>query len=231
MKMKLIITFFTCLLLFSVAQVAGQVHWHVQAAINSSNIRVSDPLNRQESPDARIGFNIGLGADIPLWGDFSVQPTFQYAKRGFVVGQTYSVGWGANFKASTSYLELPVDFVYSPAFGHGNLLLGVGPYVGYGTGGRWRTDNPVLMDDIVIDNQGELVFQNDASYGNLGTYVLARPWDYGLHGKVGYRLFGRYLIQLEHQQGLKNLNPHWSGFDNGNSLKNSSWALSVGYQL
>lgn len=209
----------------------AQIQWNIKGGINSSNIIVTEESGIQEDPTSRIGFSLGIGVDIKVGRYFSIQPMLQYAKRGFVVENTYSVGWGTHFKANTSHLELPVDFVYSPAFGNGNLLLGVGPYVGYGTGGRWRTDNLVLLGDIMIDNQGELVFQNDASYSDYGTYVHARPWDYGLHGKVGYIFLGHYLIQLEYQHGLKNLEPRWNEYISGSSLKNKAWGLSIGYQF
>ena len=39
-----------------------------------------------------------------------------------------------------SYIEIPVNLLYKPVVGNGKLLLGFGPYIAYGIGGKYKTD-------------------------------------------------------------------------------------------
>jgi hypothetical protein len=52
---------------------------------------------------------------------------------------------GAEFEDSAelqlNYIEIPVNLVYKPVLGAGRLLLGFGPYVGFGLGGKLKVDN------------------------------------------------------------------------------------------
>jgi hypothetical protein len=43
-----------------------------------------------------------------------------------------------NAELQLNYLEIPVNLVYKPVLGAGRLLLGFGPYVGFGLGGKLK---------------------------------------------------------------------------------------------
>lgn len=122
--------------------------------------------------------------------------------------------------------------MYSPEIGSGALLVAVGPYIGYGTGGTWTTKEDVVIGDIAIVGKGNISFQNDKSYAaDLNTHVYAKPWDYGVHFRLGYSLFSRYPLMLELQQGMANMQPKWGDYKPKNTIRNRSFGVSLAYQL
>jgi len=208
----------------------AQVKGDIRAGVNFSNVVAKDRDGKVADTESVPGLYVGLGVNVPVWRDFSVHPAFVYARRGFKQhGDASHIGWGKDFEARSSYLELPVDIVYSPKVGLGNLILGAGPYVGYGTGGKWKTEGPVLIGDIMMEGQGSLKFQNDLSYRGDQDYAYAKPWDYGWHAKVGYALFGKYSVQLEMQRSIGNLDAKWGNSPPDGDIKNKSMGISVGY--
>lgn len=219
----------------------GQTKWHFNAGIGFSKIGTNyskiypgvdadnNPLNYDV--EAVSGISLGVGPTFQLNKDFSIQPTLVYARRGFKQSGRSDVARGSDFKANVSYFELPVDLVFSPKLGPGNLFLGIGPYLGYGTGGKWKTSGRIFIGDIGIDNKGDIAFQNDNSYGTMETFVYAKPWDYGAQLKVGYTLFNHYTLLFEVQRGVANLHPKWSDYKSGIRIKNQSFGITVGYTM
>ena len=216
--------------LFMFHNTFSQIKWEVKAGISSSDIRVENRHGEKASTLPVSGLRLGIGASIPLTDHFFLQPSFVRTKRGFRIdGVSDILWWGADLKVRTSYLELPVDLLYTFPVGTGNLSFAAGPYAGYGTGGRWETSSTVLLGDIIIPGNGEVDFQNDASYRNDRSFVYAKPWDFGLHFKIGYTLFSRYSVSLEMQNGLANLEPPWGDYKPEGSVKNRAWGLLLGY--
>jgi hypothetical protein len=210
----------------------AQVKWEVKAGLNYSNITAKDRDGNEANTSSVPGIYLVLGAGIPLSSQFSVQPSLVYAGRGFKQEGSSHIGWGEDFEARVSYLELPVDLLYSPKIGPGNLLLAAGPYLGYGTGGKWETKGDVLIGDIMIEGKGDVAFQNDSSYGaDMNTYVYARPWDYGAHFRIGYVLMSKYALSLDVQQGIADLQPRWDDYQPNSTVRNRSFAVSVGYSF
>lgn len=84
-------------------------------------------------------------------------------------------------------------------------------------------------DGVKILKRG---FQNDNSYAaDLNTHVYAKPWDYGVHFRLGYSLFFRYSLLLELQQGIANLQPKWGDYKPKNTIRNRSFGVSLAYRL
>ncbi|GAA4792727.1 hypothetical protein GCM10023231_21130 [Olivibacter ginsenosidimutans] len=209
----------------------AQVKWNVNAGLNYANVTAKDQHGNKANTSSVPGIYFGLGAGIHLSDQFALQPMLVYAKRGFQQKGSSHIGWGSDFEAKVSYLELPIDLLYSPRIGPGNLLLAAGPYLGYGTGGKWTTSGSVLIGDIMIDGKGDIAFQNDSSYGDMNTYVYAKPWDYGAHFKIGYSLFNQYSLSLDIQQGVANLQPRWADYRPESSVRNRSFGIALGYRF
>jgi hypothetical protein len=38
---------------------------------------------------------------------------------------------------------MPIDVVFNATIGTGKLEVGIGPYIGYGLGGKWKTSESV----------------------------------------------------------------------------------------
>lgn len=172
---------------------------------------------------------IGLTVDIPLIANFYLQPSVLYTGRGFKQDDSWFAHSNNEFKVIADYIDVPVNLIYKPKLGAGNLLLGSGPYVGYGIGGRWESEEDVLIGDIRIEGTGKVVFKDEVMDGEWGTYLYGRPWDYGASFLVGYEFLEKFSIQLNGQLGIANLQPKVGGTDRGGTLRNRAYGISVGY--
>jgi len=200
--------------------------------LNYSNVTAKDRDGNKANTSPVPGVYLGIGVGIVLSDHFSFQPSIVYVKRGFKQPGSSHIGWGNDFEAKVSYVELPVDILYSPGIGPGKLLLSAGPYIGYGTGGKWTTSTNVLIGDIMIDEKGDIAFQNDKSYGkDMNTYTYAKPWDYGAHFRIGYEILNQYSLSFHIQQGIADLQPSWSDYKPESSIRNRSMGVTLSYSF
>ncbi|MBK1439829.1 PorT family protein [Parapedobacter sp. ISTM3] len=210
----------------------AQLRWEMKAGLSYSKVTGKDPDGNKANTYSVPGIYLGLGAALYLSDQFAIRPIFQYARRGFKQPEVSYLGWGSDFEARVSYIELPVDLLYSPRIGPGKLLVAAGPYVGYGTEGTWTTSGPVLLGDIMIDGKGDIAFQNDNSYAaDMNTHVYAKPWDYGAHLQLGYAFFSQYALTFDMQLGIADLQPKWADFNPESTVKNRSFAVSLVYRF
>ncbi len=208
----------------------SQVKWQLKGGINYSNITAEDRDGDKAHTNAVAGLYLGLGAKVRIADHFFLNPSLVCARRGFRLdGVSDVLWWGKDLKTRASYIELPVDLLYSPKAGPGDLLIAVGPYTGHGIGGKWKTSSPVVIGDIVTSDKGDIDFQNDASYRKDRSFVYAKPWDYGVHFKIGYALFSRYSLSFEMQQGIANLEPRLGDYTPEGTIKNKARGLVLGY--
>ncbi|WP_344980669.1 porin family protein [Compostibacter hankyongensis] len=145
----------------------------------------------------------GAYANIPIATDFYIQPALQYEGKG---------GKAKDFDVTTrlNYLTLPIDFVYKPEMGDGsNWIVGVGPYLGYGLGGKVKGGDETTSDQDPFDSEFGL-----------------KRFDAGANVQVGYEFNNGFNIGLNTELGLLNL---VQDGDNDNSFRNTSFGVSVGY--
>lgn len=205
----------------------------LRAGINYSKLTVKDGADHKRATQSVPGIQLGLTADVPLFGSFYVQPGLLYASRGFKEETSSSLGYGVNFEVKVNYFEIPVTFLFKPEFGNGKLILGAGPYVGIGTGGLWTSDSQVIVQgDIAIGNKGDVIFRNDGfEGGNLESYNYGRPVDYGAGFLLGYEHKTGIYIQGNAQMGIANLQSRYGDFKPKGTMRNSSFGISVGYKF
>lgn len=123
-------------------------------------------------------------------------------------------GFQPSTKYSLHYVDLPLEFVYSPGFGWGRPWFGFGFYTGVLVNGTIKTQGgsstPVLIGSKSDDN-----FQR-VDFGYAFTLGLAT--------KVGF-LFG-----IDYQHGLVRVVPGSSGTSLPRlQTRNSVWGLNVGW--
>lgn len=209
----------------------AQTKWNVKAGVAFSNVDAKNKAGDKASTAAVSGLYLGLGPILRLSEYFSLEPAFIFAKRGFERNEGNVIGWGKDFKAHTSYIEMPIDVVFNATIGAGKLEVGIGPYIGYGLGGKWKTSGPVHLGDIAIGEEGDIKFTNDASEGAYGSYNLGRPFDYGARAKVNYLFREHYLVGIEVQKGIANLESKWGDYKSGDAIRNRSLGISLGYRF
>lgn len=209
----------------------AQVKFGVRAGVNFSKAILNSEEFGKPATDPKTGIVLGITADIPVHNDFYLQPAFLYADKGFILESNYNSTATNKFVVTASYFEIPLTVLYKPQLGAGKLLLGAGPYIGYGTGGKWKSDIGFLVGDVVTSNHGDVIFRNDAVDGEYENYLYGKPIDYGATVTAGYEFLNHLAVQFNAQFGLANLQPKYDGRKQEGSLKNKSIGFSLGYKF
>lgn len=179
----------------------------IRAGVNFQNLNGEDASGDKLDNKLKTGFHAGLVADIPVAPDFYFQPGLLYSTKG------------AELENSTdlrlNYVEMPLNLVYKPMLGTGRLLLGFGPYVGYGIGGKAEFSG----------TETDVKFEKEA--GNAANTVYFKPFDAGANLLFGYEFSNKLSAQLNAQLGLININ----AYDNDAKIKNTGFGVSLGYRI
>ncbi len=234
MKIKILQISVVIISIFAIQQFANaQTKIGLRAGVAFSNLNIKDDMDKKTATQSIPGIQIGITADIPLAGSFYIQPGLIYARRGFKEENKSSLGYGFNFEVKAEYVEIPVTLLYQPKLSSGKLLIGAGPYVGFGTGGNWTSDSQVVVQgDIAIGNKGDLIFRNDGyEGGNLESYNYGRPIDYGAGFLLGYEHKSGIYLQGNTQVGIANLQSRYGDFKPKGSKRNSNYGIAVGFKF
>lgn len=218
--------------LFSIFSTASaQINLNVKAGANFSTMVFEDESGDQSTSQYSPGIHVGLHADIPVSGNFYFQPGLLYSRKGFKQDDNYFAGSGNYFEVSVNYFEIPLHMLYKSKLGNGHFLLGAGTYIGYGTGGTWKSEQNVVIGDIIHETSGDVIFKNDVRDGEWGTYLYGKPFDYGANFLVGYEFSNKLSVQIIYRPGFANLQPNIDGSKPNRKRKNSGLGISFGYQL
>ena len=186
---------------FSVAALQANAQagrFGINAGVNFANINGKDV----EGTKLKTGFQAGVTYDIGLADEFVLQPGVSYVQNGTKLD-------AFNSKLHLNYIQVPVTFQYQPALGTGNLLLGVGPYVGFGVGKVKGS----LFDDKV---------SSKSDWDDAGLKKV----DAGGKLLVGYQLGMGLSFNLNANLGLANLSD-----DKDAKFHNTSFGVTVGYKF
>ncbi|WP_158538723.1 porin family protein [Chitinophaga skermanii] len=178
----------------------AQAKWGVVAGPTFSSYTLK-VLGSKSTSDIITNFRGGVTLDLPIADEFYVQPSLLYTGKG---------GKGdfltRDVKTNLHYLELPVNFMYKPEVGAGNLFIGIGPYLAYALGGN--------------------VNGNSIDFGNQAGEL--KRFDVGGNFQVGYELSNGINFGLYTDLGLVNLA---GDGDSDNSFRNTSFGVNIGYKF
>lgn len=146
-------------------------------------------------------FNIGVDYEIAVAPDFYFAPGLFFATKGAKLEEE---------EFALNYLEVPLNLVYKPVLGDGNLIVAFGPYVGYGLGGKAKSDG------------GDVDIEMGSEEGSLYNY---KAFDMGANLSFGYMFGAGLSLQFNTQLGLVNIR---HGDD---AVKNTGFGLSLGYRF
>lgn len=206
----------TALTLTSKAQDA-KTTFGVRAGVNFTNINGDDGDGHDYENKLKPGFHIGVNAEIPVASDFYLQPGLLFSTKGAKDKE-------GDGKTNVSYLEVPINFLYKPTLGAGKLLLGFGPYIGFGIGGKYKNGSEEV----------KIKFKNDVKASDLTSTedkIFAKGLDFGGNLLVGYELTSKISFQLNAQLGMTNLDPKFEGKKPESKSKNTGFGISVGYRF
>lgn len=191
-----------------VTAVSAQVSLGIKGGVNMSNFVYDDEVNDK---NPKIGFNIGLAADVDFAPNMALQTGLFLSTKGF---KTVNDAIDVEYTENLMYLQLPLHLAYKVDVTPGSrIVFHAGPYAAYGVGGSRKAKVGNLSGEWDVDK----IF-GDAN----GQY---KPFDAGLGLGVGAEM-GAFLLDLGWDMGMVNI----SNRDNGNT-KNQNAYLSVGYKF
>lgn len=194
----------------------GGTTFGIRAGVNFQNINGKDGSGDKLENKLKTGFHIGANAEIPVAPDFYVQPVLLFSTKGTKFDQP------GDDKLNLSYIELPVNFLYKPVLGAGKLLVGLGPYLAYGIGGKVKSEG----DDI------DVKFKSKVKVGDDPDKAYFKPFDAGANFLVGYEFSNKFSAQLNAQLGLVDIAPKYDGIPSNDARSaNTGFGVSVGYRF
>ena len=188
----------------------------IHAGVNMFNINGKNAAGTELNNKLNTGFSGGLDIAVPLGSGFYLQPGVDFTQKG-----TETEG---GIKTTLNYIDIPVTFVYKPIVGTGNMILGFGPYLGYGVGGKVTNANGTST---------KVVYRDEFDRQVPGTTTQLRKSDAGANFLAGYEFANKLSLNLKAQLGLKDINPDMGneGTNNMTRFRNTGFGLSVGYRF
>lgn len=195
----------------------------VRAGVNFQNINGKDFLDKKLDNKIKTGFNIGVNAEIPIASEFYLQPGVLFTTKGAKSKDDDDA------KVNLSYIEVPINFLYKPELGMGKLLLGIGPYIAFGIGGKVSNGDGKETD---VEFAKEVSAANYSAATSQGLFPYFKRFDAGGNLLVGYEFSNNFSFQLNAQLGMININSDIEGVSNDDTkFKNTGFGLSVGYRF
>jgi len=199
------------------AQDGQKIAFGVQGGLNLQNMSAKDTDGNEVENSLLPGFHAGVNVIIPIAPDFYFQPVLQFSQKGT---KTEESPEPVTFRVN--YLELPLNLLYRGRLGQGYVLLGFGPYVGYGITGKATTG----------DEEMDIEFQNTIETGDPHSSAYMKALDAGAGIYAGYETALGLYFQLNTQYGLLNISPEDQRFSDDQSRANNvGFGLSLGYRF
>ena len=214
MLRKLLFLFCTFgLFMFSYAQVS----YGIKAGITQSFVKEKPTVTGADN-SLQTGFQFGFFLEKVITTNLIFRPSLQLTQKGYqsVVGNPGGpFYWSRNLR--TNYLEIPFEVLQKFTTNKSsNFHVGAGPVVSYGLQGRLNAtvvstdNNQQLHTQVSTDNK---IFRNN----------IDRRFNFGWDFTLGFQSC-RMLFNASYNHGITNVIK-----GDNQSLKNRSFALSVGY--
>lgn len=215
---SLILIVFTALSVVAQSNYPSKTSFAVLGGLNFQNLNGKNAIGNQLDNDLMLGYHAGMNVQIPVAPEFYLQPGLMLSTKGAKNTELAD-------KLSLSYIEMPINFVYKALLGNGHFMLGFGPYLAYGLGGKatWESGSGTAEYDVK--------FKKENSSGIANTLYF-RPFDAGGNIFAGYELPGGLFFQFNTQLGMLNINWDYELNPNDQSVvKNTGFGLSAGYRF
>ena len=173
----------------------------VKAGMNLSELQNVDD-------DNKVGFNIGLTAELALPSSFYLMSGLEFTTKG-TKGKNVPVnvsGTKDKVTYNSMYIQLPIHAGYKLDLTPGTkLVFRAGPYLAYGVGGKIKSDAKQFEDQDF--------FGDDTN-----------RFDFGIGGAVGVEFLNKINVSLGADHGLTKV-------FKDTKIKNRSAYISVGYKF
>lgn len=213
-----ILIIFTSISVFSQSNSSPKTSFAVLGGLNFQNLNGKDFNGNKLENSLILGYHGGVNTQIPVAPEFYFQPGLMLSIKGAKESELAD-------KLRLSYIEMPLNFVYKALLGNGYFMLGFGPYLAYGVGGKatWESGLGTAEYDVK--------FKKEDSSSSANTLYF-RPFDAGGNIFAGYELPGGLFFQFNTQLGLLNINWDYElNQDDQSVVKNTGFGLSAGYRF
>jgi hypothetical protein len=208
---------------FAMAQSAdkGKISFAVRGGVNLQNLNGKDANGDKLTNDLIIGYHAGVNVQIPIAPTFFFQPGLLFSAKGAKnsndeLTSTYRL----------SYVEMPLNVVFKALLGSGYFMIGFGPYIGYGIGGKVKTEGGSTSIKTDIE------FKSLVEVGDPLTVTYFKAFDAGGNIFAGYETASGIFFQLNTQLGMLKINPEDRRIsDDKSSVKNTGFGLSFGFRF
>ncbi|MFO7573752.1 MAG: outer membrane beta-barrel protein [Bacteroidales bacterium] len=199
----------------------GRISFGILGGVNFQNLTGQDHSGDKLANDLMTGYHAGFNVQIPIGPEFYLQPGLLYSLKG-----AKNTSGALTSTTKVSYIEMPLNLVYKGRLGNGFVMLGLGPYIGYGIGGKMITTG----GEVTVET--DVTFQNSVALTDplLDTYY--KKFDAGGNLFAGYEMASGLFFQLNTQLGMLKVNPENAWFPNDEaSIKHTGFGLSLGYRF
>jgi hypothetical protein len=215
--MKTKILTLSAFLIFSTLALQAQINFGILGGVNFQNLNGKNISGDRLENDMILGYHAGVNVQIPIAPEFYFQPGLLITTKG-----AKNFAGSVADKHKISYIELPLNVVYKPLLGKGHLLLGFGPYVAFGIGGKGTLGS----------NDVEMEFKKIVEASDPDGVLYYKALDAGANIFAGYELEGGIFLQLDTQLGMLKINPEDRRISSDkSSVKNTGFGLSIGYRF
>ena len=216
-------------ILFFAIQAQGQLKFGVRAGLNLADMSLKETSGMTEK--MITSFHVGGIAEYSLSESLSVEAGLLLSGKGKKLEYSESdqgVSIGAKITIAPLYLEVPINAVFKVDLGSAKLQLFAGPYLGYGIGGKIKSDYTAsgLPSGVTLSSLGFTNETTDIKFGTKDDSNL-KATDFGLNIGAGVEM-NNMLVRLQYGLGLSNLDPAGSS---SNEMKNKVIGISVGYMF
>ncbi len=183
-----------------------EIEYGIRVGMNVSSMGISaDRVSL--SPDSKVGFNIGIAAEIPVSKTneaLRINTGLYYTIKGFKLSED-----GEKLTSSPAYLQIPVYASWrTPLTDDIKLRINAGPYFALGVNGKNKITD------------GRLSEKEDC-FGHGGY----KRFDMGLGLSVGLA-FNKFIFDIGYEHGLINISP-----DDDVKFRNRNFTFTLGYNF
>jgi hypothetical protein len=219
-------------MLFGNESQAQEITYGVKVGYSIANVRA--PKRSDIYDIHQIGsYNFASYIDLAFTEGFSLQTGLSVNGKGtkLTVGDRTSKTW-TEYKSNPYYLELPANAVAKIAIGDifdkCNIILGGGPYVAMGVGGKSNANGQLLGKKF--ETTDNITFSNDDQPVNsTNFYGEFKNFDFGLNALAGIE-YHWATFNINYQYDVVNVNPG-ANLSPTDRMKNRVWSASIGVRF
>ena len=223
----------------------AQISFGGQVGANFASAKVTDASSNPSTTETfktKVGFIIGVVAEIELSSGLSFRPELNFIQKGgkskfsdTKSGTGFTSTTTGEGKLSLSYVQLAPNLVYNFEAGSGKVFVGVGPDISFGIGGKAKSNFtstttinfpgiPASTTTTTSNSDDKVKFDGKKNATDKDYHL--KSLDFGLNVLAGYKLSNGAFISAGYTIGLSNIEPN-----DKQTFKNSGFNVKIGFMF